>query len=251
MVNAGSMVQESIAINRPSSMTILLNRYRWQAEKDLRLKGGIALHEVVSLAGLETTGFYPISSRYIDQLGLDSQSLKLLPDGHNTYMSCLDTESGLALVSVGPKKRDPNSGLGGTLYNRVGIELRNLVDPSEIQALAKNLGLDRADEVRSVSFGMPSRAASNGSHGFDLCFFDLFDRAKISCENTAFGSQVTTGITFKTEKGELIKTQTNTAAFSISGILRDKDGTAKREVKATLSPGGSVQFYVKATSCSN
>lgn len=50
---------------------VLINRSRWQALTDVRTKKATMLHEGLSLVGLEETASYPISSRYLEQAGLD------------------------------------------------------------------------------------------------------------------------------------------------------------------------------------
>lgn len=57
--------QESVAVNEPLSNSIWINRKRWNKVKQPRIRESIALHEVLSLAGLEGTGRYPVSAMYL------------------------------------------------------------------------------------------------------------------------------------------------------------------------------------------
>ena len=61
--------QNSVAVNLPEMKTILVNRQRWNNVLDSKIKEGIALHEVLSLMKLESTGNYAISSKYVTAKG--------------------------------------------------------------------------------------------------------------------------------------------------------------------------------------
>lgn len=68
-VKLKDIIQNSVATNTKSTNTILITRSRWNSIKQEWLKEGIALHEILSLAGVEQTGYYPISSRYVALYG--------------------------------------------------------------------------------------------------------------------------------------------------------------------------------------
>ena len=53
--------EEVTARNTPDTLTIEVNRARWNATQDERLKEATALHEFLSLLKIESTGRYPIS----------------------------------------------------------------------------------------------------------------------------------------------------------------------------------------------
>lgn len=74
-VSVRDLIQNSVATNNPDTMTILINRLRWNNISDSTLKSGIALHEILSLVGLEQTGLYPISAWYISLKGQDPKEL--------------------------------------------------------------------------------------------------------------------------------------------------------------------------------
>lgn len=71
-LNVGYMayIQDSAAANLPETLTILVNRKRWLAITDYKLKKAVALHELLSLAKLESTGSYSLSSKYLADQGL-------------------------------------------------------------------------------------------------------------------------------------------------------------------------------------
>jgi len=62
--------QDSVAVNIPAEALIKVNRFRWSGLKAEKLKEAVALHEVLSLIGVERTGYYEISARYLEQAGL-------------------------------------------------------------------------------------------------------------------------------------------------------------------------------------
>ena len=70
------IIQNSVATNIPSEKTIYVNRKRWNAIFDENLKEAIALHEVLSLYGIEQSGFYPISSKYLDIKNISKSNFK-------------------------------------------------------------------------------------------------------------------------------------------------------------------------------
>lgn len=69
-VTAQGITQDSIATNDPARNLIKINRARWKAIRDPRTKEAIALHEVLSLVGLERTGLYEYSGLYASERGL-------------------------------------------------------------------------------------------------------------------------------------------------------------------------------------
>lgn len=70
VVTLEGIVQNSIAVNEPAKSLIRINRSRWNGLKDDRLKEAVALHEVLSLRGIERTGSYEYSARYLEAHGL-------------------------------------------------------------------------------------------------------------------------------------------------------------------------------------
>lgn len=70
--------QESVATNTPASGWILINRYRWKQIRQPRLREAVALHEIASLAGLEGTGRYPISSAYLGKFQFEPDPALIL-----------------------------------------------------------------------------------------------------------------------------------------------------------------------------
>ncbi len=68
--------QKSVAVNDRGRRLILVNGARWQAVTNSHLREAIALHEVLSLAGLESTGDYSLSSAYLEFFGEKADPLK-------------------------------------------------------------------------------------------------------------------------------------------------------------------------------
>lgn len=76
-INSGKAIQDCTAVNEPATRTIYIQRNRWRSIQDLHYKEGIALHEVLSIYGLEQTGDYSLSSKYISfWKGLVSETKK-------------------------------------------------------------------------------------------------------------------------------------------------------------------------------
>lgn len=65
----GNISQISVAVNDPVEKLVEINRARWNAIPDVRVKKATLLHEALSLLRLESTGRYPISSRYLALTG--------------------------------------------------------------------------------------------------------------------------------------------------------------------------------------
>ena len=68
-VKRDGVEQESTAMNDRVAKVIYLNREKWTETLNPLLQEAIALHEYLSLAGLEDTGQYFISSAYLRALG--------------------------------------------------------------------------------------------------------------------------------------------------------------------------------------
>lgn len=65
----GQIIQESAVINISAPSSIVIQRARWTAIKKSELRMALALHEVLGLAGLESTGVYSYSKRFLLQQG--------------------------------------------------------------------------------------------------------------------------------------------------------------------------------------
>ena len=94
-VDAGDGQQESVAVNEPATMRIWINRLRWNATTHPRIRQAIALHEVLSLRGVEGTGRYGISGAYLAKFNLRNDSIVFilgqdpsLPNWKSRSMSC-------------------------------------------------------------------------------------------------------------------------------------------------------------------
>jgi hypothetical protein len=69
-VRFNELTQDSVAVNQPAKGLIKINRDRWNRVKNSKIQEAIALHEVLSLIGVERTGYYEISAYYLEQAGL-------------------------------------------------------------------------------------------------------------------------------------------------------------------------------------
>jgi hypothetical protein len=74
-VSIVDLIQSSVAVNIPEAEMVFINRTKWTHIKNESLKEGIALHELLSLARLEQTGYYPISSQYVAMMGISDEAL--------------------------------------------------------------------------------------------------------------------------------------------------------------------------------
>lgn len=62
--------QEGIAINYPQNNMVVVNRARWQNISNPTVQQAVALHECLSILGLESTGDYTYSQKYMMMKGL-------------------------------------------------------------------------------------------------------------------------------------------------------------------------------------
>jgi hypothetical protein len=75
----GEAYQDSIATNDPQTMIIKINRTGWNQIPKAEIKQALALHEVASLAFLESTGVYPLSGEYLGLFGMIADAGSGLP----------------------------------------------------------------------------------------------------------------------------------------------------------------------------
>ena len=95
LVPAGEGSQESVAVNEPATLNVWINRARWRNVGHTRIREAIALHEILSLAGAEGTGRYPISAAYLAKFNLRNDAFVFvagrdpsLPDWKRRRTSC-------------------------------------------------------------------------------------------------------------------------------------------------------------------
>jgi hypothetical protein len=74
-VNIGDATQDCVAVNFPSKNLIRINRSNWNSISNAAIKEGLALHEMLSLFGLEESGVYRYSSRYLSAYSLDPDAI--------------------------------------------------------------------------------------------------------------------------------------------------------------------------------
>lgn len=75
-VQLEGIIQNLAAINIQELGLVVINSQRLDGIYDRVLREAIALHEFFSLKGWETTGYYPYSSQYLFQKGLDVRALE-------------------------------------------------------------------------------------------------------------------------------------------------------------------------------
>jgi hypothetical protein len=68
-------VDDPAAINFKNPNIIYLNRPRWQGILRSEIRQALALHELLGLVGLERTGVYTISERYLELSGIHCKQL--------------------------------------------------------------------------------------------------------------------------------------------------------------------------------
>lgn len=121
-VQAKAYMQNSVAVNFPETITVVVNRPRWMGITDRVKRKGIAMHEVLSLKKLETTGLYAISAKYLAAMGADEKQLETsLKVDRNLQLRALSPED--SMFDVLQKSFD---------------ESRQNVSFEEMDALSKN-----------------------------------------------------------------------------------------------------------------
>lgn len=73
-VKVGGFVQECTAKNYRDPDTIVIAKANWQRIQSEPVKQALALHEVLGLAGVEGTGDYRVSNRFLLKLGVECRS---------------------------------------------------------------------------------------------------------------------------------------------------------------------------------
>jgi hypothetical protein len=207
-VSVGPVTQDSVAVNDRKDQTILVNRQRWHAIRDVRVKAGIVLHEILSLAGLEETGFYPISSRYVNDLGISSEAIQPIKDEDHTYLSCLDTNSALLVLSISQNYR-------------LTAEIRALNEDTltKLRELAKLLNVKNTSNIVGVSFDIQAKARFSSDTGqyTDNCTLDLYNKALVNCDDGASGTHsVSREFTFKKSDGSTVTVRGESIWFAMA-----------------------------------
>lgn len=120
-VTVGSTEQDSVAINYPKDKIVLINRARWSRIHNRHLKEAIALHELLSIRGLEKSGRYGISARYLEMFNLKTSSLLTgvvnLGDDFKTNALVNSPEYLSALLQLQSQiKKTPTGSFGSELF---------------------------------------------------------------------------------------------------------------------------------------
>lgn len=154
--------QEFVAINEPSLRRVYVNRERWAALKSAPLRRGLAFHEVLSLAGLESTGRYPHSARYLGLLGVDAGLLGGAPSSRLVF-GCRDDGGAFGLR------------WGADRLLQLEILARRTEELTGMRELARSWGIPRWEEVEALTLQY------RDEFGAPVCSFDLFDRTRFHC----------------------------------------------------------------------
>lgn len=105
VVSKDGVNQNSAAENRPQQNLIILNRKEYQGIANSSVQQSLALHEILSLAGIESTGNYPISASYLIAMGGSSseapQTISSAVKSVSTQTPCAEPNSdALGLFSM-------------------------------------------------------------------------------------------------------------------------------------------------------
>jgi hypothetical protein len=160
--------QESIAINLPEQKTIVLNRFRWLDVSNARLREGIALHEVLSLAAIEGTGNYRVSGAYLSHFQLDLSDLRVPPKGEQRIVNCSDYNN--TLFTVTGLKRG---------QQRLGITPIRESARAYLRTFLARLNVPFPENVASLSFELPQSACDYDprNRGYIRCNKEILPRA--------------------------------------------------------------------------
>jgi hypothetical protein len=159
-VSRNGMAQESVAVNTPSTKTILLSRFRWENIANAHLQEAMALHEYLGLLGLEHTGDYKYSAEYLKIFFLAESELVPNFAANKSIVSCNDYQRGLFSASL-----INNSQI------RVSLTPVQEKQKAKLTKFLAAVGYPSAEEAVSLSLEVRP----------DCNFFDPTDRSFISC----------------------------------------------------------------------
>ena len=121
LVPAAEGTQESVAVNEPATRTIWIHRARWEKAALPRLRQAIALHEALSLVGLEGTGRYPISAPFLNRFYVrgkeDAISSGVASGAYSFDDMRISCENKSSVRHIQTKRHLLNSGLRFNRYN--------------------------------------------------------------------------------------------------------------------------------------
>jgi hypothetical protein len=135
IINIQGIDQPCVATNDPQRSLIQINQNQWAAINDVHIKEAIALHEVLSLEGLEDTGNYPLSSQYISQFGIKSSLIvgsfeEEAPASRGIKLSILGGVNFSTFTSgdESPFSINPSEGSGPTFATLISFDLSKKVE---------------------------------------------------------------------------------------------------------------------------
>jgi hypothetical protein len=159
-VEENGVTQESVAVNYPSTQTVVINRSRWEAIATYDVKSAVALHEILGLKGIESTGVYTISQRYLQVTGTACDT---------GVCANLISASTFNVLSPGN-----TSNLSGVVQFRgqagsewVNVAIYDLFDNT------RKVGLDTAPSDQAYSIPVDTSQLSNGYHKLAVSGFTV------------------------------------------------------------------------------
>jgi len=92
-VSIDGISQPSVAVNERGLMRIMLNGDDWNRINNPKLQEALALHEFLSLLGVEASGKYPLSQLYLSKLGDEGKIAFSCELGDDSYNKIILTPS--------------------------------------------------------------------------------------------------------------------------------------------------------------
>lgn len=143
-------IQNSVAVNLPQTRVILVNRTKWNAINDMRMREAIAIHEVLSLEKIESTGKYSISAKYLHLQGSsDLELITSLSVNQIKQIKTLDTQaSNEKIMRTFYSENDCSTG-SAQWRGHVLAALRKKINESNDLGIIDGF-LERVDELRLI-----------------------------------------------------------------------------------------------------
>lgn len=213
VVTFNEMQQESVAQNIPERKLILINRFRWMSLPTSRLQEGIALHELLGIMGIEGTGAYTISGRYMEKFHLSSFDLTLNDSRKEMLVSCTDFKRSQYTIS--------GVGLSDLIVKIVPIEAD---EKERMKSFLKNVGFEDYDAATELSFRLSTY----------ICFFDVRDPSHIDCNGLNEISSRSILVDITTAAGEVKQHWFTNFNFSIYRLESEAIKNMPEELRSSV-----------------
>jgi hypothetical protein len=181
-VKKNGIEQRVAAENFPDSDSIWIDQDFWTELNDTAIKQALALHEVLGLAGLEETGQYPISQKYLSSLGVNcTRDLCVPQELAGNPVLCSSASSASYLVgSEDSSEADLDLSQEGTtdwiqwneLTSRKASSSPILPDYSYLQPYQQVNAYVTDARPLSWSDGTPVASATNDRSGYSVTNFE-------------------------------------------------------------------------------